>query len=64
MGEHMAKARGHIWTHKKFGKKKFQGSYVETKNDRTFLLSAVEGARKISLESWQMARELGWKMQP
>jgi hypothetical protein len=59
----MRKPRGHFWTNKKkFGKKKFQGSYVTQKHDRYFLLTAIEGSRKVQLESWQMARSLGWTM--
>jgi len=61
----MRKPRGHFWTHKKYGKKKFQGSYLEDRSgDRAFLLTAVEGKRKITLESFQMARSIGWKMIP
>lgn len=59
----MRKSRGKLWMHPKYGKTIFRGSYVLAKGDRVFQLVAVTGSRKpISLESWQLAREVGWKL--
>lgn len=49
-----------MWTHKKFGKKPFVGRYERDKDaERVFVLR--RGKRKISFESWQMAKKVGWK---
>lgn len=52
-----------IWTNKKkFGKREFVGSYTRiTKNgERNFVLTATNGTREISFESYQAAKALGW----
>lgn len=47
-----------MWTHKKFKKQMFKGSYSRHKNERVFEL--VGNGRTISFESWQMAKRDGW----
>lgn len=55
-----------MWTHKKYGKTKWIGSYgTDNRGERVFYLTKdIKPGRKhrnISFESWQMAKDLGWK---
>lgn len=49
-----------MWTHKtKFKGKQFKGKYEwDNDGERVFVLTC--GKRKITFESWQMAKNLGW----
>jgi hypothetical protein len=53
------------WKNKTHGDRKFTGYYRFVEGEREFILSAPqEGnkkANKISFESWQAAKKLGWK---
>lgn len=49
-----------MWTNKKFGKKKFKGSYeIDKDGERVFILRHEK--RKITFESWQAAKFAGWR---
>lgn len=52
-----------LWTNKKHGKTLFVSYYErDKKGERTFILIATKAPfRRISLESWQMAKSLGWQ---
>lgn len=48
-----------MWKNKETGKH-FVGSYEREKSgERIFVLS--DGKRRITLESWQMAKKAGWR---
>jgi len=49
------------WKQKK-QKKAFKSSYErDVKGERIFILTAITGkARRITFESWQAAKKLGW----
>lgn len=48
-----------MWTNSKYKKLKFSGSYEFDKDgQRIFVLKCEK--RKITFESWQMAKKLGW----
>lgn len=48
------------WKNKKFHGRQFQGNYYRVWNgQRVFELSNKN--KTITFESWQMAKELGWK---
>lgn len=50
------------WTHKKFGKQTFTSFYVrDREGERNFVLYSQGKFRRITFESWQMAKKLGWK---
>ena len=51
----------YIWKHKKF-KSAFIGFYErDSKGERVFvLISMKEPLRRITFESWQMAKSQGW----
>lgn len=51
------------WTNTKFGKKEFRGNYtrITKSGERNFVLTAIEGKREITFESYQMAKAMGWK---
>lgn len=57
----MAKSRGAFWVNKKQGKQKFQGTYSWSSGERNFVLVGEKSGRKISNESWQAAKSLGWR---
>lgn len=49
-----------MWKNYKHGKAVFIGSYERDKDgERVFVLT--HGKRKITFESWQAAKALGWK---
>lgn len=52
-----------IWKNrKKHGDKQFKGYYVrDLKGERNFVLDYKNGMRRVTFESWQMAKSLGWK---
>jgi len=52
------------WRHNtKFNSKPFKGAYERDKDDeRVFVLRAFEGKRKVTFESWQMAKKLNWNL--
>ena len=49
-----------MWKHnKKYKGKEFKGSYErDAKKERVFVLTYKK--RRITFESWQMAKKLGW----
>jgi hypothetical protein len=47
-----------VWSHKKFGKKTFEGFYAFDRGERVFELNC--GARRITFESHEAAKALGW----
>lgn len=49
-----------MWTHKKYGKTKFKGSYLHLKGERVLVLSA-DGKKNQEFQSHQAAKSLGWK---
>lgn len=49
-----------MWTNKKYGKKRFRGSYIRVEGERVFQLTREDGKRTITLESFQAAYALGW----
>lgn len=49
-----------IWKNKKYPGT-YYGSYARDKDgERIFILKRVEAARRITFESWQAAKSLGW----
>lgn len=59
----MATKKGKLWVHPKRKNIVYRGAYAATRTgDRVFQLTPVNGkGQVISLESWQLAIETGWK---
>lgn len=56
-----------MWTHKKYGKRNYKGSYDFKSGEREFKLVGKDSKGKIhiiSFESWQAAKALGWTYDP
>lgn len=53
--------RGSTWK-KKSTKKTYLGTYDWHKGERVFVLVPHQGGSKITMESWQMAKKLGWSI--
>jgi hypothetical protein len=51
-----------MWTHTKY-KTKFKGTYErDSKGERVFILTGKgKSTKRITFESWQMAKKIGWK---
>lgn len=54
-----------MWVHEKYQKKQFKGSYSWLKGERVFELTYIkengELGKRVTFESWQAAKSLGWK---
>lgn len=52
-----------MWSHKKFKGAQFVGHYITDDHDRSFFIVAqIKGKKKtVSFESWQAAKQMGWK---
>jgi hypothetical protein len=48
------------WTHPKHGKHKYKGSYHWARHERVFELYCKEKKHRVTFESFQAARDLGW----
>lgn len=58
--------RSKVWRNrKKYSKRQYIGSYQRNRsNERNFILSYIfknGKSHNISFESWQMAKEIGWR---
>lgn len=50
-----------MWSHKKYPKRSYIGMYLYLKGERVFELSCIERKHRITFESHQAAKSLGWK---
>lgn len=50
-----------VWTNKKHPGHKYEGSYSRLRGERVFELTRTNGNRRITFESWQMAKKMGWR---
>lgn len=49
------------WRHKKYPNRTYRGIYKRDSNgERIFELKCNEKSHRITLESWQMAKSIGW----
>jgi hypothetical protein len=49
-----------IWKHKKYGKAEYDGQYKWTRGERVFELFCAPKKHRVTFESYQAAKDLGW----
>lgn len=53
--------KGYWFNHKRFNNRAFKGSYErDKKGERIFILTNKK--KRITFESWQMAKKTGWRL--